>query len=86
MSVKKSRAPGGGTRHAVDIQKGSTSQEKKVSTSAIREKQLLDLQEENDILKDRNKWLEDELEEASDVIYRLEHGLPVNWERGSDDL
>jgi len=50
MSVNKSIAPGGGTRHAVGIQKDSTSQEKKVSTSAIREKRLLVLQEENDTI------------------------------------
>jgi hypothetical protein len=42
---------------------------------------------QNEILKEQlatcqfhNNWLEDELEEANDVIYRLEHGLPVEWE------
>ena len=79
MPINKSVAPGGGTRHAVSIQKDSTSEEKKVSTNAIREKQLLALQDEVETLRDRNTWLEDELEEAKDVIYRLEHGLPVDW-------
>jgi predicted nucleic acid-binding Zn-ribbon protein len=79
MPINKSLAPGGGTRYAVSIQKDSTSQEKKVSTNVIREKQLLALQDEIDTLSDRNKELEDELEEANDVIYRLVHGLPVDW-------
>lgn len=79
MSVKKSKAPGGATRHAVSIQKNSTSEEKKVSTNVIREKQLLALQDENATLRDRINWLEDELEEARDDISRLEHGLPVEW-------
>ena len=79
MPINKSLAPGGGTRHAVSIQQDSTSQEKKVSTNVIREKQLLALQDEIDTLSDRIKWLEDELEEANDVIYRLVHGLPVDW-------
>ena len=79
MPINKSVAPGGGTRHAVSFQKDSTSKEKKVSTSVIREKQLLALQDEIDTLRDCNKALQDELEEANDVIYRLVHGLPVDW-------
>lgn len=79
MPIDKSKAPGGGTRHAVGIHKDSTSQEKKVPTSAIREKQLLSLQDEIDTLSNRNKELGDEFEEANDVIYRLVHGLPVDW-------
>lgn len=79
MSIKKNKAPGGGTRYAIGIQKDSPSKEKRVSTSVIREKQLLALQDEVATLRDRNKWLEDELEEAYDDIFRLEHGLPIEW-------
>ncbi|MFA5069618.1 MAG: hypothetical protein WC487_05840, partial [Candidatus Omnitrophota bacterium] len=72
-------APGGGTRRANGIQKDFPSEEKKVSTNVIREKQILALQDENATLQDKIKWLEDELEEARDDISRLEHGLPVEW-------
>jgi predicted nucleic acid-binding Zn-ribbon protein len=60
-------------------QMNSNSQNKKGSIRAIREEYLLFLQDEVETLKDRNNWLEDELEEANDVIYRLEHGLPVSF-------
>jgi hypothetical protein len=57
----------------------STTQNKKVPIHVIREERLLFLQDEVETLKDRNSWLEDELEEANAVIYRLEHGLPVSF-------
>ena len=61
----------------------SPSQSKKLSQKAIREEQYLFLLDEVETWKDRCSWLEEELSETLDALYRSEHGLPIIW-RDSD--
>ena len=58
----------------------ATFEDKKLAPRKFRKKQQSYLQDEVATLRDRVLALEDELEEAYDVIYRLEHGLPVSWD------
>ncbi len=55
-------------------------QNKKLSPRTIREELIACLRDEIATLEDKINWLECELEESNDVIYRLQIGLPVSWD------
>ena len=61
-----------------------TLKNKKLSQRAIREERYLFLLDEVETWRDRCSWLEDELSEALDALYRSEHGLPISWRNCSD--
>lgn len=58
----------------------STFHNKKVPMNKLKDIQIMSLQDEVKTLENKIKWLEEELEEEKDVVYRLTHGLPVEWE------
>jgi len=61
-----------------------TSQNKKLSSKAIREEQYLFMLNEVETWRDRCSWLEDELSGALDALYRSDRGLPISWRDCSD--
>ena len=60
----------------------TTFKDKRITPKELRKQQITYLVDEVQTLRDRINWLEDELEEAYDLVYRLEHGLSVSWDGG----